>query len=104
MRTPEVPAWWVPAVVRPMFFSETSDGKTLNGKSYPHPPLVFVVDGGHGLSVRALMGESRPGPRSALAVAPYWNVNQAAEICLGSMSPPRSAGLCTWADGVVGLF
>ena len=31
--------------IRPMFFSETSDGKTLNGKSYPHPPLVFVVDG-----------------------------------------------------------
>ena len=34
--------------------SETSDGKTLNGKSYPHPPPVFVVDGEHRLSVRAL--------------------------------------------------
>ena len=33
MRTPEVTAWWVSAAVRPMFFSETSDGKTLNGKS-----------------------------------------------------------------------
>jgi PRTRC genetic system protein B len=52
MRTPEVTAWWIPATVRPMFFSETSDGKTLNGKSYPHPPLVFVVDGEHRLSVR----------------------------------------------------
>ena len=76
MRTPEVTAWWVPAAVRPMFFSETSDGKTLNGKSYPHPPLVFVVDGEHGLSVRALIENGRPGPRSAVAIAPYWNVNQ----------------------------
>ena len=63
MRTPEVTAWWVPATVRPMFFSETSDGKTLNGKSYPHPPLVFVVDGEHGLSVRALIEE--PPARAA---------------------------------------
>jgi PRTRC genetic system protein B len=54
MRTPEVTAWWVPATIRPMFFSEVSDGKTLNGASYPHPSLVFVVDGEHGLSVRAL--------------------------------------------------
>jgi hypothetical protein len=53
MRTPKVTARWVPATIRPMFFSETSDGKTLNGKSYPHPPLVFVVDGEHSLSVRA---------------------------------------------------
>ena len=60
MRTPEVTAWWVPATVRPMFFSETSDGKTLNGKFYPHPPLVFVVDGEHRLSVRALLEDRRP--------------------------------------------
>jgi PRTRC genetic system protein B len=60
MRTPEVTAWWVPAAVRPMFFSEASDGKTLNGASYPHPSLVFVVDGESGLSVRALMENRRP--------------------------------------------
>src|ERR1035441_2507172 len=103
MRTPEATAWWVPAAVRPMFFSKTSDGKTLNGQSYPHPPLVFVVDGGHGLSVRAVMEESRPGPQSAIAVAPYWNVNQAAEICLGSMATPRSAGLASLAEWVEGF-
>ena len=76
MRTPEVTAWWVPAAVRPMFFSQTSDGKTLNGRSYPHPPLVFVLDGEHGFSVRALLENRRPGPRSAIAIAPYWNVNE----------------------------
>ena len=66
MRTPEVTGWWVPAAVRPMFFPETSDGKTLNGKTYPHPPLLFVVDGEHGLSVRALMENRRPEPGSAI--------------------------------------
>ena len=44
MRTPEMTAWWVPPALRAMFFSQTSDGKTLNGRSYPHPPLVFVLD------------------------------------------------------------
>ena len=104
MRTPEVTAWWVPAAVRPMFFSQTSDGKTLNGQSYPHPPLVFVVDGEHGLSVRALTENRRPGPRSTIAIAPYWNVNQAGGVCLGSMATPRSAGLPAWASGLRASF
>jgi PRTRC genetic system protein B len=104
MRAPEVTAWWVPATVRPMFFSEMSDGKTLNGKAYPHPPLVFVVDGEHGLSVRALIENRRPGPRSAIAVAPYWNVNQAGGVCLGSMTTPRSAGLASLGEWVEGFF
>jgi PRTRC genetic system protein B len=43
VRTPDFVAWWVPAAVRPMFFSSMSDGKMLNGKLYPHPPLVFAV-------------------------------------------------------------
>jgi PRTRC genetic system protein B len=104
MRTAEAIAWWVPAAVRSMFFSETSDGKTLNGKLYPHPPLVFVVDGEHGLSVRALLEDRRPGPRSAIAIAPYWNVNQAGEVCLGSMVTPRSAGLASLGAWVEGFF
>ena len=61
MRTPEVTAWWVPAAVRPMFFSQTSDGKTLNGRSYPHPPLVFVLDGEHGFRRPRLTRKSPAG-------------------------------------------
>jgi hypothetical protein len=73
-----------------MFFSQTSDGKTLNGRAYPHPPLVFVLDGEHGLSVRALPENRRPAARSAVAIAPYWNVNES-----GSSSPPTHPG---WQD------
>ncbi|MCZ2076097.1 MAG: hypothetical protein LC130_13990, partial [Bryobacterales bacterium] len=52
VRTPDFVAWWVPSAVRPLFFSSTSDGMTLSGKIYPHPPLVFAVEGDHGLRVR----------------------------------------------------
>jgi Prokaryotic E2 family D len=46
VRTPEMLVWWRPVQRRTMFFAETSDaGKELNGKLYPHPPLVFKVAG-----------------------------------------------------------
>src|SRR5579862_4711795 len=104
MRTPEMTAWWVPAAVRPMFFSQTSDGKTLSGRSYPHPPLVFALGGEHGLRVRALFENCRPGARSAIAVAPYWNVNERGAVCLGSMPTPRSAGFAGLDEWIEGFF
>ena len=104
MRTPELTAWWVAAAVRPMFFSQTSDGKTLNGRSYPHPPLVFAVDGGRGLSVRALMEDRRPGSQSTIAVAPYWNVDERGKVCLGSMSTPRTAAIASLDEWAAGFF
>ncbi len=104
MRTSDVTAWWVPTAVRPMFFSQTSDGKTLNGRTYPHPPLNFVIDGEHGLSVRALLEDRRPGPRTAIAIAPYWNVNERGSICLGSMATPRSSGLASLNEWVESFF
>jgi len=104
MRTAELTAWWVPPAVRPMFFSQTSDGKTLNGRSYPHPSLVFAVDGDHGLSVRALMEDRRPGPQSAIAVAPYWNIDERGRVCLGSMTTPRTAGIASLDEWISGFF
>ena len=104
MRTPEITAWWVPAAARPMFFSQTSDGKTLNGRSYPHPPLVFVLDGENGLSVRALFENRRPGSHSVVAVAPYWNINERGAVCLGSMPTPRSVGLASLDEWVESFY
>ena len=61
---------------------------------YPHPSLVFVLDGEHGLGVRALLENRRPGPQSEIAIAPYWNVNEHGSICLGSMATPRVGRSC----------
>jgi len=105
MHTPEITAWWVPAAVRPMFFASTCDGKTLSGKLFPHPPLVFCVEGNHSLSMRALFENQRPDSRSAIAVAPYWNTSApGGDVCLGSMPTPRSAGLDALEEWVHGFF
>jgi len=104
VRTPDFVAWWVAAAIRPMFFSATSDGKTLNGKIYPHPPLVFALEGDHGLRIRALFENRRPGRSSAIAVAPYWNIDPGGVLCLGSMPTPHSAGLDSLGEWVDGFF
>ena len=101
-RTPELTAWWVPAAIRPMFFAETCDGKTLNGKLYPHPALVFAVERGRHLAVRALLGNERPGRNTVIAIAPYWNTSPDGTVCIGSMPAPESAAidsLHAWVDG-----
>jgi PRTRC genetic system protein B len=104
VRTPDVVAWWVAAAVRPMFFSATSDGKTLSGKVYPHPPLVFAVEGDHGLRIRALLENRRPDRHSAIAIAPYWNISADGVVCLGDTPTPHSASLDSLSEWVDGFF
>jgi PRTRC genetic system protein B len=101
-RTPELTAWWVPAAIRPMFFAQTCDGKTLDGKLYPHPPLVFAVERSRNLAVRALLENVRPGRNTAVTIAPYWNTSTDGSVCLGSMPATESSALDTldaWVDG-----
>lgn len=104
VRTPEITAWWVPAAIRPMFFAETCDGKTLNAKVFPHPPLVFAIERGSQLAVRALVVNERPGRNTAIAVAPYWNTSPDGSVCLGSMPTPESAALDLLEAWVEGFF
>jgi PRTRC genetic system protein B len=87
--------WWTPAQMRPMFFG-SPDGKmaTLNGLSFPQPPLVFLSDE-HTLSVRAVKKSQRPTANTKLYVAPYWNVYEDGSICLGSTPIPTSPSIST---------
>ena len=70
-----------------MFFSDSSDGRTLNGKIFPQPPLVFRVCGAE-LAVRALTENKRPRSETPLMFAPYWNCDGAGRVCQGSMRAP----------------
>ena len=88
MWAPELMAWWVPAAIRPMFFSQTSDGKTLNGRSYPHPPLVFAVDGDHSLSVRRWSRIAGPDPRARL-LSPHTGMSTNAGRSVSDRWPRR---------------
>jgi len=95
VRTPEMLVWWVRArKQRTMFFAESSKaGKELNGKRYPHPPLVFKAAGSE-LWVRALESDERPTAKTKLKIAPYWNTNDAeGRVCIGTMRTPDGDGV-----------
>jgi PRTRC genetic system protein B len=88
-RTPELIAWWSRAQARLMFFAEgNAETRRLNGKMYPHPPLVFMIHGRE-LFVRALAEDCRPKADTRLKSAPYWNTDSQGRVCLGSMRVPE---------------
>ena len=92
-RTPEVIAWWSRAQPRLMFFGDgNAEAKKLNGKMYPHPALLFMIDGRE-LFVRALAENCRPAAYTHLKNAPYWNTDSAGRVCLGSMRIPEEVSV-----------
>ena len=92
-RTPELIAWWTGSRPRLMFFGHgDAEAKTLNGKMYPHPALVFMIQGSE-LFVRALAEDSRPTAGTRLRNAPYWNTDTHGRVCLGSMRVPEEVSV-----------
>jgi len=88
-RTPDLIAWWTKAQHRCMFFGGGSDeAATLNGRTFPHPPLVFKI-WGRDLFVRSLAADVRPSAETRLMTAPYWNIDCRACVCQGSMRVPE---------------
>lgn len=43
--------------------------------------------------MRALEKNERPTAKTALKTAPFWNVNEAGQVCLGTMRVPETAGV-----------
>jgi PRTRC genetic system protein B len=104
VRTSELLVWWTPAQYRTLFFGEHSEaGKDLSGKRYPVPPLVFKVAGGS-LWVRALEKNERPTSIAKLKTAPFWNGNDAGQICIGTMRVPESPGVDAMEGWERGFF
>jgi PRTRC genetic system protein B len=77
-----------------MFFAQHDrELERLNGKRFPHPPLVWKVSG-RDLWVRALTENRRPNATTKLMTAPYWNVDGATGwTCQGSMRSPEDNGV-----------
>ncbi len=103
-RTPDMIIWWAQARREVMFFGGT-DEKTreLNGAIYPHPALVFKVRDRE-LFVRALEKDERPREATPLKIAPYWNVDSAGRVCLGSMRVPDEVAVASMAGFELGFF
>ena len=94
VRTPEILVWWSPASRRITFFSEADEAaRKLNGKFFPHPPLLFKVRGRE-LYIRALARNARPEAGTSLMAAPYWNVAGGdGRVCLGTARAPEEASV-----------
>ncbi len=90
VRTPDSIVWWTTASRCVMFFSGgTEEAARLNGRMYPHPPLVFKVCR-HELFVRALEDDVRPDANTPLKTAPYWNTEGSKGlVCAGTMRIPQ---------------
>ena len=85
--TPEAVAWFEPAQERPMFF-QTRDTSldTLHG-TFPQPALLWIYKGNH-LDVYALAADARPTGETPLYRAPYYNVFDQGNVCVGSTPLP----------------
>jgi PRTRC genetic system protein B len=92
VRTLDTMIWWVREQRRPMFFSDSSDGRQFNGRPFPHPALVFKVHGRQ-VSVRALRDSQRPVAATKLMVAPYWNCDGRGVVCQGTMPCPEGPAM-----------
>ena len=94
-RTPELIAWWSGAQLRLMFFGDgNAEAQKLNGKMFPHPALVFMINGRE-VFVRALAEDCRPTAATRLRNAPYWNTDSAGRVCLGSMRVPEESSVAS---------
>lgn len=92
VRSEDSITWWTPASMRRMFYAKEKSGEVaqLSGKRFPQPPLVFRARKRH-LDVRALSRNERPNLQTVLYRAPYWNVNDDGEVCLGTARVPPQA-------------
>ncbi len=94
VRTQEAVSWFVPPAIRPMFYAKNKgdDLDKLSGKNFPQPALLFIASQGK-LAVRALACKGRPTTATPLFLAPYWNVYDSGDVCLGSTKVPREASV-----------
>jgi PRTRC genetic system protein B len=90
VRTADSIVWWSSAQRQVMFFGGgTDEAAKLNGRMYPHPPLLFKVCR-HELFVRALEHDVRPNANTPLKTAPYWNTEGSRGlVCAGTMRIPQ---------------
>jgi PRTRC genetic system protein B len=96
--------WWSPAQSRQMFY-ENREGKAavLNGRVLPQPPPIWRVADGE-LMVRALVENKRPSASTQPAVAPFWNLSEGGQVCMGSMYRPAGASVSNIPEWEKGFY
>lgn len=102
-RTPDRVVWWSEACGRPMYFSGSTPLGKVSGRLFPHPALVWKVEGRR-LYLRALRESVRPTADTELYIAPYWNTDLDGAVCLGSMKRPSKVSVDTLREWEAGYF
>jgi len=85
-RGPHWMVWWAKPQSRRVWFKADKIG-TRNAVT-PHPALVFAVSP-IGWQIFAIKGNRRPGAKTPLYQAPYFNVWDSGAICVGSAARPK---------------
>ncbi len=106
--TADLLIWWTPSRLRPMFFSDGAEDRAfLNGRIFPHPPLVWKVRRGE-LSIRALSPQRRPAGETPLMVArpdrkrptfPRWLSGKRGFTTVGLLTQVASGNLPVMSTG-----
>ncbi len=97
-------AWWTPKKNHRMFFTaRDAEVAKLNGKMFPQPVLVWLVRDKQ-LFIRALPQSERPEASTKLCVAPYWNLSEAGQVCLGDTRTPNTTSVSSLEGWEKGFF
>lgn len=81
--------WFEPASRRNVYFNSTGPIGKRAGMA-PHPGLIFALQGNRWF-VFAFKQRGRPSPSTTLYHAPYFNVWESGQICVGSAETPRES-------------
>lgn len=87
--SPKFTIWWTPPKTQGVFFKVPGTALTDAKGSAPMPGLIWVLTSGRGLDIYAYKGGARPTKKTTLYQAPFFNVNDRGEVCLGNASLPR---------------
>lgn len=103
-RTQHTLAWWTRAQARRMYFADKARKLTgISGGVFPQPALVWKAEGRE-LFVRALGEDQRPTPATTLCFAPYWNLDEAGNVCQGTMRSPKKSTVATIPQWEAGFY
>ncbi|WP_374365151.1 PRTRC system protein B [Piscinibacter sp.] len=86
-------AWWVPPTQRRIWFrcEEGKLGGAERSEVVGHPGLVFCATASRKWYVWAVKGGARPTEGTKLFRAPYFNVWESGQICVGNVDLPERA-------------
>ncbi|RPD43072.1 hypothetical protein [Chitinophaga barathri] len=72
--------WYTPAAIRPLHFI---DGLNIESRNYPVPALLWSASGNR-LRIFALTGQEPPDLDTQLYHAPFLNVSDEGNVCMGN--------------------